>query len=84
MEMISRQGVLDLFDKYHYTMAVNVLKFQKELQELPILSETKEGHWVDYDGPGYFANCSECGYQIDVHENRGYFTYCPNCGSKMR
>jgi len=40
--------------------------------------------WVDdISGMGYYANCSKCGYQIDVHENRGYYRFCPECGRKM-
>lgn len=44
----------------------------------------KTGAWIDADMPiGYYANCSECGYQIDVHENRGYPNYCEHCGARM-
>lgn len=42
------------------------------------------GRWIDADSHlGYFANCSTCGYQMDVHAERGYFNFCPNCGAKM-
>ena len=43
------------------------------------------GHWIDEDPAfaEYFANCSVCGYEIDVHNERGYFNFCPNCGAKM-
>lgn len=42
------------------------------------------GRWIDTDSHlGYFANCSACGYQMDVHAERGYFNFCPNCGAKM-
>ena len=42
------------------------------------------GRWIDTDSHlGYFANCSACGYQMDVHTERGYFRYCPHCGAKM-
>lgn len=50
--------------------------------------ENKIGKWEDEDElneqlGSYFATCSECGYKMDVHENRGYFKYCPNCGANM-
>lgn len=43
------------------------------------------GKWIDEDPAfaEYFANCSVCGYEIDVHNERGYFNFCPNCGAKM-
>ena len=42
------------------------------------------GRWIDTDSHlGYFANCSVCGYQMDVHAERGYFNFCPNCWAKM-
>ena len=43
------------------------------------------GKWIDEDPAfaEYFANCSACGYEIDVHNERGYFNFCPNCGAKM-
>ena len=48
--------------------------------------EPKRGEWVDDDEHAeyYWANCSVCGLQIDVHENRGYHNYCPNCGARMK
>ena len=43
------------------------------------------GKWIDEDPAfaEYFANCSVCGYEIDIHNERGYFNFCPNCGAKM-
>lgn len=48
--------------------------------------EPKKGKWKDsvLGMDGYYANCSQCGYQIDVHENRGYPNYCANCGADLR
>ena len=44
----------------------------------------KHARWIEVDSHlGYFANCSTCGYQMDVHAERGYFNFCPNCGAKM-
>ena len=58
------------------------------LMPLPTVEERKEGRWIDTDYINlqldtYLASCSECGYQMNVHNNRGYFKYCPNCGAKM-
>lgn len=39
-----------------------------------------KGEWIDDNN---YANCSLCGLQINVHENRGYHNFCPNCGAKM-
>lgn len=48
------------------------------------VTQVVHGRWVDSNLPfGYFANCSACGYQMDVHAERGYFNFCPNCGAKM-
>lgn len=44
----------------------------------------KHARWIEADSHlGYFANCSACGYQMDVHAERGYFNFCPNCGAKI-
>lgn len=58
------------------------------LRSLPTTEERKEGRWIDSDYINlqldtYFANCSKCGYQMDVHNNRGYFNFCPYCGARM-
>ena len=47
--------------------------------------EQKIGHWIDDDNSfnSFYANCSECGYQINTHEERGYHNFCPNCGARM-
>ena len=41
------------------------------------------GEWVDSKDGTYYANCSVCEYQMDVHAERGYYNYCPHCGAKM-
>lgn len=50
-------------------------------------TDRPQGKWIDdveAESNGYYwANCSQCGLQIDVHENRGYYNYCPNCGARM-
>lgn len=56
-------------------------------EQLKIAERAKKAdkaHWIDDDSDyGYFANCSFCGFQIDVHENRGYYNFCPHCGACM-
>lgn len=56
-------------------------------EQLKIVERAKKADkacWIDDDSDyGYFANCSFCGYQIDVHENRGYHNFCPHCGAYM-
>lgn len=51
-------------------------------------ADRPSGEWIDdieaESNGDYWANCSRCGMQIDVHENRGYYNYCPNCGARMR
>ena len=48
----------------------------------------RHGHWI-FNEVLYakygdnFANCSECGYEIDVHYHHGYPKYCEECGAKM-
>jgi hypothetical protein len=57
------------------------------IEALPSADVVKvvHGKWIDEDPAfaEYFANCSVCGYEIDVHNERGYFNFCPNCGAKM-
>ena len=61
---------------------------QEYIKDGYILAEPKVDAWIDDEEYNteygyYFAHCSECGYQMDVHENRGYHNFCPNCGAKM-
>lgn len=53
------------------------------IDEQPTVDAVKHGHWVDDNTNYYYANCSICGYEIDIHVNRGYHNYCPNCGARM-
>lgn len=48
------------------------------------LEEKPQGEWIDCKDFPYLANCSNCGYQMDTHEERGYFRFCPYCGADMR
>lgn len=62
-------------DLWHYEQALD------EIIEA-LHQEPKRGHWLDNDN-SFYANCSECGYQMDTHEERGYHNFCPNCGARM-
>lgn len=64
---------------WHYEQALD--EIIKVLEQEP-----KRGKWVDDNNSfnSFYANCSECGYQMDKHEERGYHNYCPYCGAKMR
>lgn len=33
--LIDRQAVIDLWDKYHYTIAVDAMRYDAELRQLP-------------------------------------------------
>lgn len=58
--------------------------FENAIREAPTIEERKKGKWINDERFLDFANCSECGYQMDVHAERGYFNFCPNCGTDMR
>lgn len=74
-------------DKYCHTRMNDILATRIMIKNAPIVDATPviHGNWIDDidNDYGYFANCSECGYQIDVHKNRGYFNYCPECCTNM-
>lgn len=80
------------------TIQMPTIKEAKAIDKIVVYADTykqeyymplpKVGKWIDDDKLNeklgtYFANCSLCGYEMDVHDNRGYFNYCPNCGAKM-
>jgi Zn finger protein HypA/HybF involved in hydrogenase expression len=69
-----RGSVLGTNEQLHEAvfMAIKALKAES----------VKHGRWIDDEDTTY-ANCSECGWQIDTHYERGYLNYCPNCGAKM-
>lgn len=57
----------------------------EHLEQMPS-AEPKRGKWLDDNNSfnSFYANCSECGYQMDKHAERGYHNYCPYCGARMR
>lgn len=38
-ELVSMQKVIDLWDKYHHTIAVNAIEYDAELRKLPTLNQ---------------------------------------------
>ncbi len=75
VEVINEYGVLFPSDKQEaLDMAIEALE-----------QEPKCGKWVDDNNSFnlFYANCSECGYQMNTHEERGYHNFCPNCGARM-
>lgn len=96
MELVSREDAIKCLDGNVLITEQKEAEAVKEyfemvivrLKALPTIEERKEGRWIDTDYINlqldtYLASCSECGYQMNVHNNRGYFKYCPNCGAKM-
>ena len=74
-DILKRLGVKD--ESY-------LLPAERVIVDLVKNANESTARWIDDDsGSGYYANCSNCGYQIDVHENRGYYRFCPECGRKM-
>ena len=57
-----------------------------DMAEKALEQEPKCGKWLDDNNSfnSFYANCSECGYQMDKHAERGYHNYCPYCGARMR
>ena len=59
MDMISRQAAIDLWEKYHYTIAVDAMQYDAELRQLPsaqpeIIACADCKHWICHD--------RRCGY----------------------
>jgi len=90
-DLISRKYIIEAITAFQHVISVvvnensflEILDAVKELIEgaPSIQSNQRTGMWID--SGEYYANCSECGYQIDIHESRGYYKFCPNCGKKM-
>lgn len=89
-DLISRQAAIDLWDKYHYTIAVDAMRYDAELRQLPS-AQPKKGGW-NFIGDDMFE-CSMCGVSYtaqQLNSLRNYDTdpylpwFCPHCGSDMR
>lgn len=92
-DLISRQDAVSEIDEWIQMATGNgtdmaikdFLSFLKERIESLPSAEPKTGKWVDCRrGCNYYANCSNCGMQIDVKEKGGYPNFCENCGADMR
>ena len=85
-DAVSRMSEL-LVSELHMTRCPTWNEVYNAIGELPSADvvQVVHGKWIDEDPAfaEYFANCSVCGYEIDVHNERGYFNFCPNCGAKM-
>ena len=91
-EYIRKEDASDWLKQYGQDVLHGKYKFSlmyiwKNIMDLPSADVVPvvHGKWIDEDPAfaEYFANCSVCGYEIDVHNERGYFNFCPNCGAKM-
>lgn len=86
-DYISRQAVMNLWNRYHPTIAVNAETFGAELKALPSapVREVVTGEWIK-DSDGNFI-CSVChsGYKEQpTLMGKPMFEFCPMCGADMR
>ena len=83
-DTISRHDAIALWDKYHYTIAVDAIEYDSELRKLPsVQPELKKGKWIDETfkpwGLVYHPyKCDQCGEHSEADSN-----FCPNCGAEM-
>ena len=85
-DLISRDDVIALWDKYHYEIATKAIEFDKELRQLPS-AYPKKGKWIKTGRWGRVYQCDQCRNYLDfdgVNAGRGSTNYCPNCGAYMR
>ena len=52
-ELVSRQAVMDLWDRYRYTIAVDAMRYDAELRELPAVQPE-------------IIRCKDCKYAVNV------------------
>ena len=95
-DLISRQAAIDLWEKYHPTIAVDAMQYDAELRQLPSAQpERKKGEWIiedDHRSNWYRVTCSECGEDVtSTVPMIGFFPnakvlwdFCPYCGADMR
>ena len=85
-DLISRQSVIDLWNKYHSTIAVDAICFDKELKALPSAQPNrKKGKWINHrnDDGHNIADCDQCGEAMQWFDDDIKPHFCPNCGAKM-
>ena len=74
-ELISKQAAIDLWEKYHYTIAVDAIRYDAELRQLPSAQpEPKRGKWIHVSEEMW--KCDQCGEISCCSPN-----FCPDCGS---
>lgn len=83
-DLISREAVLDLYDRYRPSLATHVSEFGDELKALPSVTQ-KSGKWIYRREDKY--SCSKCGTTTRVDESgideKPMYKFCPYCGAKM-
>ena len=74
--LISRQAVIDLWEKYHHTIAVDAMQYDAELRQLPPsqpeIIRCKD--CKEYD-PIYTGGAGVCGHWNAKTENNAYCSY---------
>ena len=89
MELISREAVEKLIDKYiekHDTRKKPLFTaFSYDIDMLPTIEFKQKGKWIknEYD---WYYHCSVCKENNLLHtdEANALSNYCPNCGADMR
>ena len=76
-DLISRQAVIELWEKYHHTIAVDAIPFDKELKALPRIPPEVTPHRNYQYLSDYWCECGQ-------HLGKKYIAkYCPDCGRKV-
>ena len=80
-EYIRRQDMIDLWDKYHATIAVDAIEYDMRLKRLPSADvvPVRHGKWTHKPDVYGVVYCSECNYELHANST----SFCPNCGAKM-
>ena len=75
---IKREDALNALRDYPVT------KLKTAIRRLPSadVAPVRHGRWTTYKETAFadYANCSECGTEINVGDMS---PYCPNCGARM-
>ena len=87
-QYLDRKQVIDLYEKFHPSLATHVYEFGEALRKLPVTQDS-HGEWIynQYDGNRNIGNwhCSECRHIIfGGYSQKPYYNFCPNCGSDNR
>ena len=81
-DLVSRQWLLDEYDKRHEGPPGGARKLIEEAPAVADVRPVKRGEWVEEKDRLYRWHCSECGYVIGIAQMDANF--CPNCGADMR